>query len=347
MKTVWYQKKWVIILLHIAFWSLLFSLPYLLNSHEASHPPPEKTTHTKDLGNYFSLAMNACWVTYFYFNAFFIIPRFIDSRRYWQFGLVQVVLLQCMVLIVSLLQKLFFDEFHLNQRGYLFSFFIYMFMFALSTAYQLISERIKADKLEQEKLNENLKTELSLLRSQVSPHFMFNVLNNMVALARKQSDLLEPSLIKLSSLMRYMLYEADEDKVSLEREIEYLQSYIDLQQQRFGKKVAVNVSLDLLHPDYQIEPMLLIPFVENAFKHGTGQIEGATIDIQLKAENNILQFTVRNKYNPNTEEIKDHSSGIGLTNVKRRLNLLYGKQHSLLISEKDNWFTVSLQIFLN
>jgi len=111
--------------------------------------------------------------------------------------------------------------------------------------------------------------------------------------------------------------------------------------------VAVNVSLDLLHPDYQIEPMLLIPFVENAFKHGTGQIEGATIDIQLKAENNILQFTVRNKYNPNTEEIKDHSSGIGLTNVKRRLNLLYGKQHSLLISEKDNWFTVSLQIFLN
>ena len=222
-----------------------------------------------------------------------------------------------------------------------------MFMFALSTAYQLISERIKADKLEQEKLNENLKTELSLLRSQVSPHFMFNVLNNMVALARKQSELLEPSLIKLSSLMRYMLYEADEDKVSLEREIEYLQSYIDLQQQRFGKKVVVNVALDLLHPDYQIEPMLLIPFVENAFKHGTGQIEGATIDIRLKAENNILQFTVRNKYNPNTDEIKDHSSGIGLTNVKRRLNLLYGKQHSLLISEKDNWFTVSLQIFLN
>ena len=347
MKTVWYQKKWVIILLHIAFWSLLFSLPYLLNSHEASHPPPEKTTHTKDLGNYFSLAMNACWIAYFYFNAFFIIPRFIDFRRYWQFALVQVVLLQCMVLIVSLLQKLFFDEFHFNQRGYLFSFFIYLFMFALSTAYQLISERIKADKLEQEKLNENLKTELSLLRSQVSPHFMFNVLNNMVALARKQSELLEPSLIKLSSLMRYMLYEADEDKVSLEREIEYLQSYIDLQQQRFGKKVAVNVALDLLHPDYQIEPMLLIPFVENAFKHGTGQIEGATIDIQLKAENNILQFTVRNKYNPNTEEIKDHSSGIGLTNVKRRLNLLYGKQHSLLISEKDNWFTVSLQIFLN
>ena len=138
--------------------------------------------------------------------------------------------------------------------------------FALSTAYQLIKDKVASDKLAQEKQNEVLKTELSLLRSQVSPHFMFNVLNNMVSLARKQSDLLEPSLIKLSSLMRYMLYEADEEKVSIEKEIDYLQSYIDLQQQRFGKKVQVNVHLHTMDNHYQVEPMLLIPFVENAFQ---------------------------------------------------------------------------------
>jgi two-component system, LytTR family, sensor kinase len=181
----------------------------------------------------------------------------------------------------------------------------------------------------------------------VSPHFMFNVLNNMVALARKQSDLLEPSLIKLSSLMRYMLYEADEEKVSIEKEMDYLQSYIDLQQQRFGKKVQVNVHMHTMDSQYRVEPMLLIPFVENAFKHGTGMIEDAKIDIELAAEKNNLQFTVSNKYNPASTEIKDKTSGIGLTNVKRRLNLLYGKNHSLEISSHDNMFVVSLKILLS
>jgi LytS/YehU family sensor histidine kinase len=216
-----------------------------------------------------------------------------------------------------------------------------------STAYRMIKDRTRADRIAREKENENLKTELSLLRSQASPHFMFNVLNNMVALARKKSDLLEPSLLKFSSIMRYMLYDDDEEKVPLEKEIEYLQSYIDLQQQRFGKNVQVNVSLQNVDDNYEIEPMLLIPFVENAFKHGTGMIEEAQITIQLKAENDKLYFTVQNKYDPSSIEIKDKTSGIGLTNVKRRLNLLYGNKQDLLITQKDNWFAISLQLNLN
>ena len=147
--------------------------------------------------------------------------------------------------------------------------------------------------------------------------------------------------------MRYMLYETEEEKVSLEKEIDYLHSYIDLQQQRFGKKLTVDVSLDVGDGQYQIEPMLLIPFVENAFKHGTGIIEDAQINIRLKAEKNLLHFIVQNKYDPKSIELKDKTSGIGLANVKRRLNLLYGNKHNLLITQKDNWFNVSLQINLN
>jgi LytS/YehU family sensor histidine kinase len=203
-----------------------------------------------------------------------------------------------------------------------------------------------SDKLASEKQNENLKTELSLLRSQVNPHFMFNVLNNMVALARKQSDLLEPSLIKLSSLMRYMLYETGEQKVSLEKETEYLQSYIDLQLQRFGKKLTVNVDLKTADKRYEIEPMLLIPFVENAFKHGTGLMEQAQIDISLSALNNRLFFNVKNNYDPASQEIKDDASGIGLANVQRRLELLYDHNHQLDISRNGHTFSVSLQIQL-
>jgi LytS/YehU family sensor histidine kinase len=233
------------------------------------------------------------------------------------------------------------------ERHITFSLFVYLLILSASTAYEMTRDRLRADKLAKEKENENLKTELSLLRSQVSPHFMFNVLNNMVSLARKKSDILEPSLIKLSSLMRYMLYETNEEKVSLEKEIDYLHSYIDLQQQRFGKKLTVNVSIDAVDGRYQIEPMLLIPFVENAFKHGTGLIEDAIIEINLTAQRNILQFTVRNKYDPLSKDIKDTSSGIGLNNVMRRLNLLYTNEHTLMITKENNWFVVSLQIKIN
>ena len=233
-------------------------------------------------------------------------------------------------------------------RGFVFFYtFPSIFILACSTAFTMFRDRLNLDRLAKEKENENLKTELSFLRSQVSPHFMFNVLNNMVALARKKTDELEPSLIKLSSLLRYMLYETDEEKVLLEKEVEYLQSYIDLQIQRFGKKVRVVVDMNEIDNSYFIEPMLLIPFVENAFKHGTGSVENAEIDIQLRAKNKLLHFKVSNRFNENVQEVKDKTSGIGLQNVKRRLNLLYNSQHTLHISNSGNQYVVSLQLNLH
>jgi len=184
------------------------------------------------------------------------------------------------------------------------------------------------------------------LRSQVSPHFLFNILNNMVAMARLKSDLLEPSLIRLSGLMRYMLYESDETSVTLLRETEYVNSYIELQKIRYASSRFLHVDMD--QGDNQlIEPMLLIPFIENAFKHGTGALEDPVIDISLKISEGLLDFRVKNKYDPNHEEIKDRTSGIGLPNVIRRLNLLYDQKHILTIKKENGWFTVSLQIKLH
>lgn len=229
----------------------------------------------------------------------------------------------------------------------LMSIFIFVFIFACSVAYKTIRDKFISDRLAKEKETEHLKTELSLLRSQASPHFMFNVLNNMVALARKNSNQLEASLIKFSSLMRYMLYETGEEKVSLENEEEYLQSYIDLQQQRLSKKVAVTVNLCRPDKPYEIDPMLLIPFVENAFKHGTGFIENPKIDIELKAIDNILYFRVSNSYDPELQQVKDKASGIGLANVRRRLDLLHHGKYTLNITKENGMFTVSLQINLS
>jgi two-component system, LytTR family, sensor kinase len=348
MKRSWYSKKWVIILAHIVAWIFLFSLPFILRPTYENNkkPAPHQVSEWHFYFEY--ILHNIMLVGFFYFNAAFLVPKLISLKKYWQFAVAQLLCCAALITVAGLIFIWIRGNEDFNLRGHiLFNFFIFLFILSCSTAYQLIRDKIKSDQLASEKENENLKTELSLLRSQVSPHFMFNVLNNMVALARKQSDQLEPSLIKLSSLMRYMLYEADEDKVPLEKEIEYLQSYIDLQQQRFGKKVKIIVTVDVPDSALEIEPMLLIPFVENAFKHGTGLIEDAQIDIDLRAKNNILQFTVRNKYNALSVEVKDKTSGIGLTNVKRRLNLLYGRNHSLLITQKDDWFVISLQLNLH
>lgn len=347
MKTAWYNRKWGIIILHTAAWVLLFSLPALLTSSHNSEQPhdPKENDLMKTI---FVWAMNGTWVLFFYINALVLIPRFVYKNKYGLFVTIQSLILIELLTQSALLFGAMSDKEHfVLGRHILFNFFIYLFFLSCSTAYQVVKDKLKADRINTEKENENLKTELSLLRSQASPHFMFNVLNNMVALARKKSDLLEPSLIKLSSLMRYMLYDSDEEKVSLENEIEYLQSYIDLQQQRFGNKLKLNVSFHPADKLYQLEPMLLIPFVENAFKHGTGMIDNPTIEINLRAENNVLNFTVQNKYNPASEEEKDQTPGIGLANVKRRLNLLYGTHQNLLISERDNWFIISLQIHVS
>ncbi|GAC1705381.1 MAG: hypothetical protein NVS9B7_10510 [Flavisolibacter sp.] len=146
--------------------------------------------------------------------------------------------------------------------------------------------------------------------------------------------------------MQYMLYETDEEKVPLKNEANYLQNYIDLQQQRFGSKVKMKVGIDIPDHQFSIEPMLLIPFVENAFKHGVGFIKDPQIDIKLYMKNNLLYFNVRNKYNGLTGETKDKTSGIGLQNVTRRLSLLYPEKHSLLINKDPEFFNISLQITL-
>jgi two-component system LytT family sensor kinase len=346
MKINFLRKRWAVILLHAICWIILFSLPFFLRtSYKDEHKAPQPDDKVL---LYFYFISSAIWVIVFYLNAYVFMPLILRAKKVFLFISLQIVTLATVYFLHWLYFKLFVTHVPFKAANFfIYNIFPYLFILASSTAYSVLVERQHTSRLARERETENLKTELLFLRSQVSPHFMFNVLNNMVALARKKSDLLEPSLIKLSSLMRYMLYETDEQKVLLEKEIEYIQSYIDLQQQRFGKNVKVCTSFNNIHSGNEIEPMLLIPFVENAFKHGTGIINDAQIKIDLKEDGGILQFTVGNKYNDVSNGTKDKSSGIGLNNVRRRLNLLYGRHHALLINKKDGWFTVSLQINLH
>ena len=216
-----------------------------------------------------------------------------------------------------------------------------------SFCYRIILDNRAKQQLLKERETAHLKSELNFLRSQISPHFMFNVLNNLVALARKKSDKLEPAIVSLSQLMRYMLYESDDYRVSLSKEVDYIKSYISLQMLRFGDSVKTTIDIQGDIDAHTIEPMLLIPFVENAFKHGTGTLETAQIAITLTVDSKtrLMRFNVTNDVGP-ADDSKDNSSGIGIANVRRRLAILYPEKHELSITNSNDIFVVDLAIYL-
>jgi two-component system, LytTR family, sensor kinase len=343
-----FSNRVVIIFTHIAIWSLFLMLPLLMRFRT---PPPMHfrkdmpAPMPNDFPNFeqfvvFSLVL----IVFFYLNYYFLIPKILYRNK---LGFYIICLLACFFVHHYSGQLFRYMMMGNNEREFpLFATILPVgFVLAVSLALRVTSDRLREDRERKEQETENLKSELSFLRSQISPHFLFNIMNNLVALNRKKSELVEPTLIKLSQLMRYMLYNSDEKKVSIEREIEYLESYIDLQKLRFGN--ILEVIFEKKGTDTEggeIEPMLLIPFVENAFKHGTGMIQNPVIKINLLFEHNELIFSVLNKYNPLSIEAKDSDSGIGLKNVSRRLTLLYGKNHSLSAAPDGDMFNVNLKI---
>jgi len=342
-------RKWLVVFAHAITWALVFALPELLKPDRSPMPDEQTVEKNKTGFEILGYIFRVVWVAFFYVHSHVLLPKLAFQRKWWRYlaSVVGFILLWVAFSWFYFTYVLYgFNEEPFNIRNALIYAIVPTLVFmVVSTTYRLILDRVNRDRLEREKVNENLKTELSLLRSQVSPHFMFNVLNNMVALARKKSDLLEPSLIKLSQLMRYMLYET-EDRVTLQLEVEYLENYIDLQKQRFGNAVRITTVVKDLDIPHEIEPMLLIPFVENAFKHGVGMIEDPYIDIQMYLADGKLHFKVENRFVENSAEVKDSASGIGLNNVRRRLNLLYPQKHTLDIDSANGIFTIYLQIDL-
>lgn len=342
-----YSRRWVSILTHVTVWVIVLALPYLLNSHHDDSRLQQTGQYEREF-LYLNFFINFLWIASFYLNAYVLMPRLFYRKKYAVYVVVLALLFSAIMSIDAFLFIGVFSIPHFSWlRGIVFHLSTFLLAIAISIVFRLVKDRMAADRAAQQKKEENLKTELSFLRSQINPHFIFNILNNLVALEQMKSEELGPTILKLSSLMQYMLYETDEEKVPLNNEVEYLQNYIDLQRQRFGAKVPVTVSLHETPNLFEIEPMLLIPFVENAFKHGVGMIGHPAIDIGLRVEGGVLHFSVRNRYNSAAEEVKDKSSGIGLGNVSRRLKLLYGDQHVLHISRDEGWFIVTLEINLH
>jgi len=243
-KTTKDKEKLITIVIHVMIWLAIFLLPYILNPDY--EPELNRVGHPKTDFRELDTATKILWLGLFYFNAFVLVPRLVYRRRFIVYVLSLVGLFGGIMLVHGILYNLIIDgrPFHL-LRSLGFNLVPFAFTVILSTAYQSITDQIRTERLLAEKKNENLKTELSFLRSQISPHFLFNVMNNLVALVRMKSDELEPTVLKLSSLMQYMLYETDEERVLLKSEAEYLRNYIDLQEQRFGAELNLKVNFDI------------------------------------------------------------------------------------------------------
>jgi two-component system LytT family sensor kinase len=300
-------------------------------------------------GRLFSIAMIPVALSnipLFLINSEWLIPKVFRKKGIGYYLLSLLVLVVLYGFFQTLFKEWLVEDLQ-HKRSLFWMFVPVIFVTAISTGYGFINYLLREEKNRQEEQQERLQSEVSFLRSQISPHFIFNVLNSIVYLIRIKSDQAEKVTLELSELMRYMLYESGDQQVPLAKEIGYLENYVELQKVRFGEDVDINLVVEGNRHGTVIEPMLLIPFVENAFKHGVGLVENPSINIHLTINEKDLIFTVTNKKTTDTAAEKDDASGIGLRNVSRRLELLYPERHQLTFSDHNGLFEVILIVQLS
>jgi len=208
----------------------------------------------------------------------------------------------------------------------------------------VINQWLHAERKSKQIENEKLNTELSFLKAQINPHFLFNTLNNIYSLAADKSDLTAPAVMKLSSIMRYVLTEARHDTVALEKEIKFIADYIELQKMRTTPKTTVSFTVEGDPEGKQVSPLLFLPFVENSFKYGVSTRELSPIDILLEIKEEEVHLKVRNNKQSLATLRPVENTGIGIQNTRRRLELLYPDRYSLEMTDEPATYTVNLNI---
>ncbi|CAM3759577.1 sensor histidine kinase [Aquirufa aurantiipilula] len=337
------------ILLHVIFWACFLALPYWMRPSPNTTDPQALQRYNS--WTYFFVAFAFSNIPFFYLNTEILIPKILKKKGIVLYLILLSIAIPGMIWVYYELQEFIIISDHVKGRGggfrrgpFMGTIFQLLFIIAIGVSYRFLSDNLKEKEIQKEEENERLKSELSFLRSQISPHFMFNVLNSIVSLSRRKPEMVESVVIKLSELMRYMIYETTDAKVAISKEMVYLENYIELQKIRFGNDIEITFNHKLADTPNSIEPMLLIPFVENAFKHGVGMVMDPIIEITLLDDREKLYFGVKNKVSSQISEKKDDSSGIGLTNVKRRLELLYPNEHQLKITEDGEYYQIELEI---
>ena len=290
----------------------------------------------------------------FYLNMYYIFPAYLnDKKLHWHIGyllLVSIILTPIKTFTLFTLSSGIPGSQYFFVSNQYFIFLSNFFVSIGSSIYFALLDWLNTQKAKQELLNRNLQTELNFLRTQINPHFLFNTLNSLYALTLKKSEQAPEMVLKLSEMMRYMLYECNERMVPLCNELHYIENYLEMEKLRHGSKVQINMITEGDCDDMKIPPLLFIPFIENSFKHGVNpSLGGAIIEIYFKVDNSSVLMEVLNTKaeKSNILDAKKKSGGIGLENVKRRLSLLFSENYCLEITNNMDRYKVKLEINLD
>jgi len=280
---------------------------------------------------------------------YYLMPKFLYKQKYWQFflgsGLVVVIVI---TLEETVLEPLIFPD---TKRATTFPGVYISLLGVLPVMFILSGCKFGWDALKKQAQIDELETtiqesELQFLRSQINPHFLFNNLNNLYSYALQESPKTPEIILEMSGVLRYMLYESKEQFVPLKKELEQLGNFIRLYKLQIEDRGKVEFDVDKIQDDYKIAPLILVVFIENAFKHSqSGQSSDIEIDISVKLNGSTLEFQCKNNYEPGFS-LDSVAKGIGLRNVRKRLELLYPKKHILEIKEADNSYNVYLRLEL-
>ncbi|QLG44758.1 sensor histidine kinase [Costertonia aggregata] len=334
---------------HIIFWSIYFVFNVFRWS--SIHDDFAYSLKTNIIG--FPIHMLLA-----YFNVYYLMPKFVYTRKYVSYSILILVSLFIMLLVkynltYYLVSTNVWPEGPENIDSLTLDYAIQtmlgeLYVISFVTAIKITVDRMRANSKLHNLEKRQLTTELKFLRSQVSPHFFFNTLNNIYSLTLEKSNKAPEVVLKLSELMRYLLYATKKRKQNLTSEVECIQNYIDLERIRFDDSLKINIDISGDLQNHTIAPMLLIPIIENCFKHGANKnIGDMFINIDLKVEGDFMYFQVVNTIPEKSQQsnMPTRIGGIGLSNVKKRLELGYNKNdYDLSIFEENNMFHVILKL---
>ena len=350
------EKLIIVLVFFAAYYSILYhpTLPVFINEF-----------NTIDGSIYASRFVDVCMSLILFLSVvFFLIPKYMEKHRILPFFAISLALIVLLSLLEFQLDLILLRLFNLptgpdeisdkmitfyRRKSYDFPILpVNLVVYTLGFLYGLSRDWIRTSRQESQVIQEKMRADIDLLRSQINPHFFFNALNNIYAIAqRNQDEEAGQAVMKLSDLMRYIIYDSNVAEISLAREMEHIDSYLEVARLKFAKNEKLDIQLKKegnFH-NYKIAPLLLIPFVENAFKHGVGSRGDGYIHLSFLVSNGTLNFRIENPILKKEEAWKKHP-GIGLDNVKKRLQMLYSNHHQLDISDSGEKFKVELTIRL-
>lgn len=344
-----FNRKIIEPLIHVAIWLVLYILAMLFIRTIGPFNRLDNTLFLPlTIGTFFNAII-------FYSIALLLIPKYANKSRIKLFLAGILIIFVGCTFLETLIDYYFMVWVYSDSPETFFAMFItnavvHLFFASTGLGYGFTRTWLINENKKQELIKEKLTAELDFLKTQLNPHFLFNVLNMAYSSANRKGDDQTADIIeKLSVLLRYMLYESNVDKIDVAREIDFIRNYINLQKMRLSTDIPANISFTINgdYSGYRIAPLILIPFIENAFKYGIKLEQPSTISLTINFQNNEIEFIALNTVFNHNHQTDSKRTGIGIKNTRKRLAILYPDKHQLNIANNGNEFLVKLHLTLD